>query len=502
MSNEEYKLKEIHNYIDNIKRYAYKDIFNFENQVLSKNPYTSDFIKNHLFGINHGNPSLFFKIKKFFYFYLKIFIRFFIYIISFILYKIKSKKNNIDFNKDVILIDTFFLVDKIIKEKQFSERYFVGLYDILDKHNIQYVFLPRLYGMGKNPFKIIDLINILNKEKNSFLFEYELLSLKDLLSILGFILIYPFKILHLLQKNNTDIDKLFNYEIINSLPSTPFNAYVRYLIGKKIAKKLSSSSKIISWQEFQNLEKTFNKAIKESEKNIKIYGCQFLIQYQNYISMQISDVDYELNITPHITLLNGKFNYALSTKQVSKNGISLRYKNIFEFDNSKKSENNIVVLLTYEVNESNRLLNLINYIDEEVQIKIHPATNKEQFAKFLNKSWKFVNTNIYDLFNSTKIVFVASMSGTALEAVACGVSVIIIGSDDNITANPLVEYGKGKIWDIAFSKDDVKRLYNELIEYRKNNIIEIQKIALWYKENFFIEPTEKNILRAFELDKE
>jgi hypothetical protein len=217
--------------------------------------------------------------------------------------------------------------------------------------------------------------------------------------------------------------------------------------------------------------------------------------------MHITDVDYELGITPHATLLSGKYNYNLSKKQEYKNGVSLRYKGIFDFSGIKKDANKIVALLTYEITESKRLLSLISDI-EKVHVKIHPATKKVEFSKSMKKKWEFIDTNIYDLFSNTKIIFVASMSGTALEAVSCGVSVVIIGSDDNITANPLVNFGKGKIWDIALNKNDAKKLYNALIEYRKNNINEILKIASWYRENFFIEPTEENIVKAFELDKD
>jgi len=110
-----------------------------------------------------------------------------------------------------------------------------------------------------------------------------------------------------------------------------------------------------------------------------------------------------------------------------------------------------------------------------------------------------VENNIYELFKDTTIV-ISTASGTAVEAVACGISVIIIASQDNLTSNPLVEKGKGKIWDIAFSKDDVEKLYNKLLKYRKDNIEEIKEIALWYRDNFFVEPTEENIVKAFELE--
>ena len=91
------------------------------------------------------------------------------------------------------------------------------------------------------------------------------------------------------------------------------------------------------------------------------------------------------------------------------------------------------------------------------------------------------------------------MSGTALEAVACGVSVVIIASSGRLNVNPLMDFGRGKIWDIAFHKNELKVKMNILLEFRKSNPKEIYSISKWYKDNFFIEPTEKNISKAFEL---
>ena len=148
-----------------------------------------------------------------------------------------------------------------------------------------------------------------------------------------------------------------------------------------------------------------------------------------------------------------------------------------------------VSTLTKIVSSFNRIL-----------FKNHPAVSINKFGN-LNSNIVVVNDNIYKLFENTSIV-IGTASGTSLEAVAWGVSVIIIASQDNLTANPLLKYGQAKIWDIAFTKDDVKRLYNNLIKYRQNNIDEIKSIASWYKDNLFIEPTEENIVNAFELDKE
>ena len=50
-----------------------------------------------------------------------------------------------------------------------------------------------------------------------------------------------------------------------------------------------------------------------------------------------------------------------------------------------------------------------------------------------------------------------------------------------------------------FEKNDVKDKVRALLKYRRENPQEIDLISKWYSENFFIEPTEKNIIKAFEL---
>jgi len=84
--------------------------------------------------------------------------------------------------------------------------------------------------------------------------------------------------------------------------------------------------------------------------------------------------------------------------------------------------------------------------------------------------------------------------------VAVGVSVVIVASKTNLTSNPLIDYGKGEIWDIVSEKDEIVPTITKLSNFRKENPDRILEIAKYYKDNFFIEPTEENIMRAFELE--
>lgn len=494
-ANYQIKKSDFHKYIDRIKEKMPIDIYSIINTTLIKNPYTTNFpIKYFLNNYTVGNKYLLF-ITHSIKFYCKQSYIFISYFISFLLFKIYYKKNN-DIFDNVIGIDVFFLVDKIINDGEFNESYLIGIYDILDKYKKKYVFIPRLYGVNKNPFKLIKLFRILNKEKRNFLFEFEFLKFNDFVSLFWMILLYPFKTIRLLQKEICMEDVLFNDELIKNISSLSFESFSRYIYGKNIA-KFKYLNKIYSWNEFQVIERSFNFAIRINSNVIKLYGCQFYVFGETYFNTIIDNIDFIQKTSYHEVLVNGK-QYIKNMKFIKyKNGVSLRYKNLFNFSKNLISKD-VLLLGSYMENETKNMLEYIHGF-EKIVFKSHPAVNINRFGK-LGNNILVTNKDIYELFKSAEII-ISSESGTVIEAVTCGISVIIIASSNNLTVNPLVSYGKGKIWDIAFSKDDVKRLYNNLIEYRKNNHEEVQEIALWYKENFFIEPTEENIIKAFELDK-
>ncbi|MCF6331150.1 MAG: hypothetical protein L3I99_06340 [Sulfurimonas sp.] len=309
---------------------------------------------------------------------------------------------------------------------------------------------------------------------------------------------YPFKTLRLLQKENTQQDILFNNELIKDIESVGFDAFSRYIFGENITMLSNRINKIYSWSEFQVIERSFNYGVRTNRSDIKLYGCQFYLNYETYFNSYIYDIDFVQKTSFHDVLVNGKY-YIQNREQVKyKNGVSFRYKDVFLYKFSSIGTS-IILLGSYIEKDTKYMLYNLSFFDNII-FKNHPAVNISRFGE-LPTNITVSNDSIYKLFESAELV-IGTASGTSVEAVACGVSVIIIASHDNLTANPLIEYGRGKIWDIAFREDDVKRLYNQLTEYRKNNIEEIQNIANWYRENFFIEPTEENIVKAFELDKD
>jgi hypothetical protein len=492
--NYQIKKDKFHNYINNIKKNSKWDIYTIINPTLIKNPYASEFPKRFFNNdINISSKFILF-IKNIIKFYIKNIYLFVSYLIGFILYKIYYKKER---NNEIVnIIDVYALVDKINKNKQFDENYFNGLYEIIKKYNTNYTFLLRLYRINKNPFKLIQFFKIINNDKREFVFEYELLNFFDFIKIGIMIFLYPFKVLRLLQKENNNINELFNYSLIYDIKYFSFDSLIRYILGKNLS-KINSITNIYSWSEFQVIERSFNYAIRTYCHKINLNALQLFVSYETYFNVIVDDIDEHLKVAPHKVLVNGRYNILKRNKIIYETGVSLRYQDLFLFKGIKE-EKNTLLLGSYIETDTKYMIDSVSKLTNVI-FKNHPAVNINSFGQLPN-TIKVVNNNIYTLFENTKLV-IGTASGTALEAVACGISVIIIASQDNLTANPLVEYGKGKIWDIAYHKDDIKVLYNNLLEYRYNSKNEIKQIASWYKDNFFIEPTEENIVKVFELDK-
>ena len=133
-----------------------------------------------------------------------------------------------------------------------------------------------------------------------------------------------------------------------------------------------------------------------------------------------------------------------------------------------------------------------------ILFKGHPLIDVDIFRDVMGKNIKVINENIYDLFPKAALI-IGSATGSLAEAIACGVSVIVVARENELITNPLVDMGKGEMWDIAFNAIEVEQKIKKLLEFRNKNMDEIKIIATWYKDNFFIEPSEENIVKTFEL---
>ena len=483
-----------HHYIDTIKKNAKSNLNTIINPTLIKNTYASSFPKNYFLNTLNNHNKFFLFIKKIINFSFKNILFLLSYFISYVLYKLyfkKQRKNRLE-----IIIDVNGLVDKTNQDNSFNENYLTGIYEVFEKYNTQYAILVRPYPVGKNPFKLKKFFTIMNNDKRDFIFEYEFLKLFDFVRLLFMIIVYPFRVLNLMQKESSDIDKIFNNSLIEDIKYFNFISLTRYILGENLS-KIVSIKKIYSWCEFQVIERSFNYAIKKKCNHIKLIGLQVYINYETFFNTYVDDTDFNMLSSPDKIIVNGKYYIRDLKKIIYETGVSLRYKSLFNFKGIIR-EKSILLLGSYVISDTKYLLNSVKKFDDIV-FKNHPAINIKRLGN-LPENIKISNEDVYKLLEDTKLV-ITTASGTAIEAVSCGVSVIIVSSQDNLTANPLIKKGQGKIWVIAFSANEISDIYKKLIHYRNHNQAQIVEIANWYKDNFFVEPMEKNIAKMFDLEK-
>lgn len=494
--------------INKINVLAYQSNYLLSNGVLSRNTYMSTLLER-LYREDYDclpKRSKVFVIFRFCNYYLKSFIK----LSSWLLQKFfffLSGYRSLKLDKHVgglILIDTYFVVPNLQKNDYRDKACLRGLDVILEKHGKNYSYLPVFCG-DNNPFHYISIFNAFKKNDIDYITDYELLNLSDIAKIVTFIIAYPFIVMRLVRSldgTNKEV-ALVKDELLLTINQVTWNNYARYLVGRRVGEK-TNSAKLISWCEYQSIQKNLYKGVRDTNSSIKIFGCQFFLRFGDWVNIDIPSSEVALKLAPDVLLVNGKAALKRNSTLTYKLGASLRNKKIFERETiNDQEDSNLfpIILLSYFQHESKKLLQLIGeseYKDKKLFVKAHPALDLASLRPFIRKSWVVVDGDLYDRLQDASIVIVTA-SGTAAEAVAIGKSVIIIGEYNSITTNPLLNLGKGMIWDTADTGQEVNHIANKLLEYQALNKEGISQISEKYRNLLFNNATENEILAMFDL---
>jgi len=493
------EIKNFYNYLNTIRKSNKVDIFTIVNTTLVANPKITKFPEDFIFNSLKVNNTLKSFVVNSFEFYIFNIVRIFTFLQTLVYYKFFYQKPKINISQNDLLIDLYINIDEVLREGIFSDKYFSALYPVLKKEKQKFIFVPRLISLSHNPIRahrqLISFFKIINQDKNFYLFEYGLFSLANFIEVIWFYCRYPFKTLRLLSKDKTKMDEIYNINLIKDISKQNITPCTRYIFGKNLS-KFKNVLKIYSWSEFQVIERAFNYGIRQNS-DIQIKACQFLITYSMNFNMHVQEIDIIQGSAPNTVLVNGPHFIKMQNKATYKTGVSLRYKRIFQHQ-PKYIGKNIVVLGSYSAIETAHILKMVSALDD-VLYKGHPLVDSSQFSDFMKDTFITTINNIYELFPKTALV-IGGASGSLVEAISCGVSVLVIGEKNKLVSNPMAEIGKGKMWDIAYNVSEVEVKARELIAYRKQNKNEILKITSWYRNNFFVEPTTKKIKEIFELN--
>jgi len=503
----EKKLQKAFDFLTMINQGAYKSVYMLSNEVLSKNPFSNNFLERFLKEEQPELPGKFIVLAKLVKYYFRNIAHFGIYLLFFSAFYISRLRfiANSSCN-ELILIDTYTLIDALEKSKTYEDPYFPGLREALKTRGKHYAYLPVFY-FTKNPFRLLKIFNILKNTGVPVLTEYQLLSVKDFINIFYFILIYPISVLTFINKIDEDSyeSKLLKSEIINNLADIAYFRFSRYLQGKNISRLSYESIKLISWYENQTIDKNLYKGVRDGGGKTKIYGAQPFLAPRIILNVLVDESEVKFGIVPDKILVNGSYFMPKETNLDFEVGASFRYKKIFTTIIDRENQNNILILLSHLMEDTLNILNVVgeaNLSLKNIIVKVHPSAPIKKIKSLFPANTIVNDDDLYGLFKKTKIV-IGAASGSLVEAASLGIPVISIKNIERFDYNSLPSYGKGVIWDEVVNNNEFEKLLTMFESALKNTSekAKIKKVAEEYKNMFFCPPTDKNIMKAYDLNK-
>ena len=509
-------IKKVHDKISNIYK-EYDNLIDLKSEsFLNHNYFHSHitFSRNHLIGseilINlikkkYPKKKYFHFIQRAILFYLRNIYHFIHWLIYFIYAKLLLKGIKYDeCYKNKIFIQTFLNSNSVDRRGNLTDNFFAELYNYLNSKSQGYIIIANIFEKITNFKKRIKLLKNFKKSKKQILTEFDCLSFVDIVKILVFIISFPLVTLSrkFTLKSRSYLDRLFYYDYINSISNASFLTYVQFLFAKKLKKLIKQKkTKIISWNENQLIHRNFLRGIKN--ENITVYGCQYFLKYPSCRWMYFRDKDKKYNVIPDKILVCGKEYLPEKSKLNYSIGSPFRYRNVYSSIKPKENSKLILVLLPYEQIEAFKIIDFLkksklseNYV---LHFKIHPSFSdryEEYKKKFLEK-WIILKKN-YDF--SDYNVIITKSSGSIIEYIAQGCTLIILTDNEPLELNPLTNtIGYEINYDYVNNPHEIVSVIKKMINKRKSNFIVYQNNVNTFKLKYFSKITEKSLINDFDI---
>lgn len=495
-------LHQVDKFVQKISVAAYRNIYLISNPVLSRNPFTTKLFHNFHFRVPARIIGSYEPIRKLFSFYIKNILYLANHLFTWIVVRFFLRH---DFRSiaNPVIIDNFLLVESTLESQSYEEKYFPSLQEVLLKHGKDVYIFPCFYGRVSLLHNGLRLFRIIRSAPANIITEYDLLKTADFTSIAKFICFYPFSVIQLARQidNSSYLGKLLSSELLETLDQVTVPSYIRYLAGKRLSNLFKGKITVISWFENQVQQKNFFRGLKDASQSSSIYACRAYIDFPAYLNSFVAETEAVCGVTPDKILVNGTAYMKHLNNLEYRLGVSFRYKYLFSPTTGLISDRSQCLLfLSFFYERNIELVNLCSasvLSHQAVKVCTHPADTRSTHH-ILPAGWVHDTSDKCILFNDVAII-ITSESGIAVEAAASGVSVIVVASQSSFTCNSMFEYGRGVIWELVFNSVELDSAYARLMMQRTTNMEEIKRVAKWYKFSCFVEPTEENIVRAFDL---
>ena len=391
--------------------------------------------------------------------------------------------------KSATILDTFILSNSV-NEGKYIDRYYPGLIDNLPENERKSIFfLPTI--IGKYTSK--DLWNIYKNSQVNIVFKQDYLKFIDFLSAIISMMRYGRFNSKTIIFRNSNIYPLLKDDLINKqYNNSTLLGILNYRFFKRLKNENVKLKVVVDWFENQPIDKGFNLGVYTFYPKAKHLGYKGYIISEDY-NFYINPTDFEVknHIIPDEIMVVGKGLVELSKKFCKDQKVNIapafRFNGQWTQNNIKLKNNKkqiVLVALPIAFKESAEIVKLLidannkKNIDADFHLKPHPSLNFELVKKSFKNKWPINFKSVSGDFNKRLMesnVLLGNTSSTCLESLARGVPVIVIGSQSNLTQNPIPENISPKIWKLAYTSDELSDYLNAFLNFSQKNSMKFMK---------------------------
>ena len=411
-------------------------------------------------------------------------------------------------NQSLVLIDTFLMPGYID-----NDRWYGSFWDNLSKEQkLETFFVPTFV---LTPFKdIIFLYRRAQLSVRNYIFKENYLTLKDV--------IFAFRHTKRIRKIKIQKISLLGYEFSSLVEeelnnNSDINTVIESILTYRFIDRFNQAGVevrlAIDWFEGQVLDKAWNMGFKNYFPKTKKIGYRPTESFPLYLSSYPIPIEREAHVIPDIMALQGK-GTVFTVKEFLPNLDtivipSFKSQYVWKFKENKLNQSKYMVLVTlpisinYSILIINRLINVCNAIPIKsdtikLLIKPHPAQSLNKIKNKLPKLPNFISLteekSFVTLLYSTNLL-ITEASSTCLEAMACGIPVIMMENEEGLTYDPIPNRVSEKLYRKVRTQDHLIQALKYFIKLTPENMKQQQIDCEMVREDYFEPMTKEGVDR-------
>ena len=385
---------------------------------------------------------------------------------------------------DPVVLDVVLYVDKTLEAGRAYTPEFPGLMEALDEQGRPYAAVVNHYG-NLSPDEAERIGRMFAEDERHLLFHFQLLRWTDFVRLLLAAVLYPLALgRFLLRLDDTpEYDAVFRRESVRSIKSI-VGAYARYLVARRVG-RMTGRGSVVTWFENRAGDKSFRLGLRETAPSMRVIGAQLYVMPENYMGGYVSEADVRRGLAPDELHPNGP-GYVVTDRVPCRPGPSLRYAYLFDAEPPvNDGGRSLLLLLPHFSSAAMDLLRILGsqpaLAETQVLVRFHPSAHLEDFAPVMRDNYQVESGPIMRNFRQAAVV-IGAETGSLVEALACGVPVILMNVMGREDMRYIPDLGKDEVW---FETDDPARL--EALYAKASRVpAEVRrKYAKEYRERYF-----------------